>query len=149
MTDAPPVDFSVTYEWWEGSLPPPYHYSYRITMDRTGGVIRFVAGYAFQNPPTWTATFPVPEATRAELHARLSAAGPLPPAAEAAQSVGGSIASLEWSSGGRTVTLSSQGKGDKRPTFDDLAESVRRLVPAELWGDLHARLRAFQKGETQ
>ena len=142
MTHAPPADFTVTYEWQEGSLPPPHHYSYRITIGPTGGEIRFVPGYTFQDPPTWRESFAVPEAARTELYARLSAAGPLPPADEADQSVGGSIASLKWRGG--TVTLSSQVERDRRPVFDDLAERLRRLVPAELWSDLQARRRAFQ-----
>lgn len=141
-----PADFAVTYEWQEGSLPPPDHYSYRIRIAADGGDIRFVPGYGFQNPPVWRETFPVSLTQRAELHAWLAETGPLPPDPQAARSVGGSLASLEWTAAGQVTTLSSQARGRERQRFDDLANAVRGLVPRDLWRDLQDRFASFQKG---
>jgi hypothetical protein len=60
-----PEDFKVIYYWDVGSLPPPHHYSYTITIGPDAeGEIEFVAGYAglsFDNPSIWIEEFEVSE----------------------------------------------------------------------------------------
>src|SRR5262245_35527834 len=36
LPDTRPEDFQVTCEWSEGSLPPPFHYEYTITITSIG-----------------------------------------------------------------------------------------------------------------
>ena len=47
--DTRPADFNVIYEWQEGSLPPPYHYEYTITIKADGqGQIVMIPDYRLQ-----------------------------------------------------------------------------------------------------
>lgn len=53
-----PHDFALTYTWQEGSLPPPGHYEYTITLDHEGhGEVVLVPDYSFNSPPEWRETF--------------------------------------------------------------------------------------------
>jgi hypothetical protein len=60
-----PEDFRVIYNWDVGSLPPPHHYSYTITIGPGGeGEIEFVAGYeslSYDDPSIWIEEFRVSE----------------------------------------------------------------------------------------
>jgi len=62
---ATPADFALVYSWREGSLPPPYHYSYTISLQPDGaGELVFVPGYSGGETPIWTETFSVSSAQR-------------------------------------------------------------------------------------
>ncbi|HUT36408.1 MAG TPA: hypothetical protein VNE39_23175 [Planctomycetota bacterium] len=49
-----PADFGFRYDWREGSLPPPYHYEYTISVSPEGeGTIVFRPDYPEHDVPAW------------------------------------------------------------------------------------------------
>jgi len=67
----PPADFSLRYAWREGSLPPPYHYAYRITLAADGsGAMQLVPDYPGPDVPVWDVPFTRSAAEVAQLHAQ-------------------------------------------------------------------------------
>ena len=57
-----PNDFSVRYEWVAGSMPPPYHYEYMITIGPgTGGEVVLRPDYSGMDAPEWSESFSVSE----------------------------------------------------------------------------------------
>jgi hypothetical protein len=55
---APPADFSLRYTWRAGTLPPPYHYDYRIVLHADGsGKMIMVPNYPAPDVPMWEESF--------------------------------------------------------------------------------------------
>src|SRR5690242_15643215 len=58
--DAPterPADFTASYHWAEGSLPPPFHYEYTIDVAADGTVtLTYVPDYPNEGVPEWVET---------------------------------------------------------------------------------------------
>jgi hypothetical protein len=145
---AMPADFELEYQWQEGSLPPPHHYSYRILLRADGsGVVTMIPGYSFQQPPTWTEPFAIAAADLTSLHEFMRARG-MPDRKWKTRDqhiVGGSHSSLRWLANGKTADVSSQLAESDRALYGEIVDAVRTRVPDALWSDLLARLRKFQE----
>jgi len=138
--DTRPIDFDLVYEWHEGSLPPPYHYEYTITINPAGqGQIVMVPDYAFSNPPTWTETFTVTPTTLDQfyqlaidkgLFAQRWQARPDPP-------VGGSYDVLKVTAHGQQITIPSFVDQTQAKAAKDMSTAVRALVPQNIWDKLN------------
>lgn len=54
-----PNDFTVKYNYVSGTIPPPYHYEYNVSIDAKGnGIISYKPDYVFDT--LWTETFKLP-----------------------------------------------------------------------------------------
>lgn len=136
-----PGDFSVTYNWYEGSVPPPYHYEYMITIEANGaGLVTYSPDYPGTDVPTWTEPFTLDTPQMDALYTQLRDLNVFNMAwSEADQvPVGGSHSNLTLFADGRTVDI---------PAFPasaaDQAESAKSavvaVVPAEIWDRLSAQ----------
>lgn len=138
---ARPPDLRVTYEWYEGSLPPPYHYAYTITVDPSGqGRMTLVPDYSGDGVPVWTETFVVPAGRLDDLYRVFLAQGlaktawrqrDVPP-------VGGSHQALLVTTGGRQVRVADYLIDEQRRAAAAIFDAVKALVPK----DVRARLLA-------
>lgn len=140
--DTRPTDFSLVYEWQEGSLPPPYHYEYTITIDPTGqGQIVMVPDYSFSNPPTWTETFTITPAALDQLYRLLIDKGLFAQGWQAQQDppVGGSFDSLHVTAHGRQITVPSFVIQTQANAAEDIATAARALVPQPIWDKLNTQ----------
>jgi hypothetical protein len=55
------LDFNIKYHWVEGSLSPPYHYEYSLSIVSDGsGTIIFRPDYEMPGVPVWKRDFIVP-----------------------------------------------------------------------------------------
>jgi hypothetical protein len=64
-------DFSINYHWNNGSLPPPYHYGYTITVNAKGqGKFLMQAGY--EQKSVWQEAFQVAAPDLSQLYQTLS-----------------------------------------------------------------------------
>ena len=71
-----PDDLLITYEWREGSLPPPYHYAYTFRLEADGaGEVTLVPDYPWADVPVWTEPFAVSRAEVDSLYATMVAQG--------------------------------------------------------------------------
>lgn len=141
---ATPGDFAFEYNWIAGTMPPPHHYEYTITVGPSGaGTIRFHPDYPSHKSPVWTEKFEVPRERLDAAYREMKEAGVFdkdwreqtdPP-------VGGNYSWLQATANGRTV---------KPPAFPadpgrlpEIYKTVNGLVPQKVWDDLNARREKF------
>lgn len=136
-----PADFTVRYAWQEGSLPPPYHYSYTVSIAADGaGLVEYIPDYSFSDPPKWVETFTVTTDQLDALYTTLRSLDVFStPWSETDDiPVGGSSSTLEVTASGTTYTV---------PAFPARAEAdadaaksaVSAMVPGEIWARLTAQ----------
>jgi hypothetical protein len=133
--DSRPADFKVVYDWQEGSLPPPYHYEYTITLAPDGqGQIVMVPDYAFSNPPTWTETFTVTPAQLDQFYRLLIDKGLFTQRwqAQADPPVGGSYDSLKITAHGQQIAIPSFVISAQAAAAKDISAALRALVSPDL-----------------
>ena len=138
---ARPDDFSVTYDWYEGSLPPPYHYEYTVSIAADGaGQVVYTPDYPGGETPTWTEDFALDAAQLDALYAQVRDLGVLTTTWSEADDipVGGSHSTLTIVASGKTIDI---------PAFparmaeqaDSAKSAVYSAVPAEIWDRLAAQ----------
>jgi hypothetical protein len=137
-----PDDFSLVYEWREGSLPPPYHYEYTITVQADGLVtLTMVPDYPGAGVPVWTESLTLDAGALDTLFALLVAedafttnwrAEDLPP-------VGGGLDWLTLTANGRTVELPPYPIEAQAASADRIQDAVIALVPQDIWDKLNAQ----------
>ncbi len=140
--DTRPADFNLVYEWQEGSLPPPYHYEYTITIDPAGqGQIVMVPDYAFSNPPTWTETYALTSAALDQLYRLLIDKGlfTLRWQAQDQPPVGGSSHSLHVTAHGQQITIPSFVIQTQANAAEDISMAIHALVPPNIWDKLNTQ----------
>jgi hypothetical protein len=143
----PPGDFSLRYDWREGSLPPPYHYEYTITLAADGsGAITMTPDYPGAEVPVWEEPFTVAPEAVDQLHDLLLAQGLLRERWREQDSppVGGSSASLEVTTGGRTVELPAFPVDDQAERVAAMHAAVEALVPQPIRDDLERRRAEYE-----
>lgn len=143
-------DLRVIYDWEEGSLPPPHHYSYRIIVHANGtGQVEFVPGYSFQNSPTWIEPFTVSLADVEMLYGRMNSSKVFSKVWRKRESraVGGSLSLIDWVANGKTGRIPSTLEQRDQAAYDAMVDHIRSLVPPGLWTDLQARRTEFMKGQ--
>ncbi len=137
-----PTDFNLVYEWQEGSLPPPYHYEYTITIDPAGqGQLVMVPDYAFSNPPTWTETFTLTPAQLDQLYQSLFDKGLFDQHWQAQEQppVGGSHDSLRVTAHGQQITIPSFVIPTQANAAEAIGTAIHALVPQTSWNKLNAQ----------
>ena len=138
--DTRPADFNLVYPWQAGSLPPPYHYEYTITIDSAGqGQIVMVPDYSFSNPPTWTEPFVLTTAALDQLYRLLIDKGLFTQRwqAQTDPPVGGSYDSLHVTAHGQQIAIPSFVLPTQVTAAEDLSAAVRTLVPQNIWNRLN------------
>lgn len=143
----PPADLSLRYDWREGSLPPPYHYEYTITLAADGaGAMTMVPDYPGPGVPVWEEPFTAAPEEVAALYGLMLDQGLLserwreldqPP-------VGGSSASLEVTAGGRTVRIPAFPAEGQQGRAAAIFAAVEAVVPPAIRDDLEARRAAYE-----
>ena len=115
-----------------GSLPPPYHFSWTITLPPDGpGTLAYAAGYT---TPAGR-SFAVDPARRAALVAAMEAAG-VPTRrwrAEEPPLVGGSSSGIEVRSAGRTLVIPGALPRDDEERLAPVRAAFSDAVPEEVW----------------
>lgn len=141
-TGAAPDDFTLRYEWRAGSLPPPYHYEYTISVGPDGGgVIVMVPNYPGEGVPEWREEFTLTRAELDGLYQLLTEQGLLSERwrEEDQPPVGGSYAWVVVTAGGRQVELPSFVEAGQRPRAEAMYAAIEALVPQATRADLEAR----------
>ena len=139
-----PDDFTLTYTWAEGSVPPPHYYEYTITVvPPDQGHIAFLPDYTANAPPTWERAFHPDLTSRILVFNWLRATGRLgqswPTSVDAA--LGGETGYLDVSTGGRRTHLAVHllPEAERRALHNALCA----IVPAIIWQELEARHRQY------
>lgn len=139
-------DYSLTYEYRAGSMPPPFHHEYTIRLGPHGaGEILYSPDYPNHHPPVWRETFTVPQADWVELCAMVDKTvlhTTWSPTQRHA--VGGSQEWLEVAEGDTRVSVPAQLEERDEKKIRTVYDRLRALVPDELWKSLQARREAYE-----
>jgi hypothetical protein len=146
--DTRPSDFNLVYEWHEGSLPPPYHYEYTITLGPDGqGQIEMLPDYASDRTPHWTETFSVTPAAFDQFYRLLSDKGLFTQRWQAMSDtpVGGGSESLLVTAHGRQISIPPYVILLQTAAAEDMATATRALVPQSLWDKLNMQREQYMQ----
>ena len=138
-TNSRPDDFSITYQWQEGSLPPPFHYEYRITLQPTGqGEVVMIPDYPSEQVPTWTETFTVQPVALDNLYQVMVDNGLFTHNWRAQENppVGGSSQSMVVTAHGEQITIPAYVMPGLETTVTEMYSAVTALVPPNAWATL-------------
>lgn len=135
-----PDDFQIEYYWETGSLPPPYFYSYKISIGPGNhGEINFQADYSDEDPPVWIENIEVSDAELGQLYQMLHEMGMFEKEWQQAADTpdGGSVSKLSGDAYGYEFAIPSfvagkQQEKDARALY----EYIETLVPQETWEKL-------------
>jgi hypothetical protein len=142
-----PDDLLLTYAWSEGSLPPPYHYSYTIRVQADGaGEVTMIPDYAGEGVPVWTEPFTVPQADLDRMYRTMVERGLLSEDWRAVDDppVGGSSATMSAVAEGRIVEIPAFLEAAQSGRADAIYAALRQVVPEALFADLEARRAAYE-----
>lgn len=143
-----PDDFSISYQYNSGSVPPPYYYEYTITMTPAGqGEIQLVPDHAAESVPQWTETFELDDQTIDELYSLLVSEGAFsnnwqeasPPRLGAPSEV------VQITAQGQQMQIPAQVAGEQNRTKDKLTKAIKALVPESVWQSLKNRHTQYSK----
>jgi hypothetical protein len=141
-----PEDFRLVYQWWAGSMPPPYYYEYRLEMEGSGSAwIILTPDYPSPTVPAFTENFSLSPAELDDLYQKLAGQGLFSQRwqAEEYPPVGGSTWLLEATAAERNVRLLSYTVERQQPQAEQIAEAVQAVVPAEVWERLEAKRQEY------
>lgn len=134
-----PADFSLRYEWNEGSLPPPYHYEYIIRVGPDGvGAVVMIPDYPTEGVPEWREAFAVDASTLDALYALMVAQGVFTTEWREAGDipVGGPVEWVEVTANGRTVEVPGYPIEAQAEAMAPVYAAVNALVPPDLMAGL-------------
>lgn len=136
-----PQDFTVTYDWRDASVPPPYHHEFSILIGPgANGKIDFWPDYPMhQGTPTWTESFMV-ELTQLDRLYHLLSNEDLFNRSEIDYtdgSVGGSSERIEIVAGGKTFVLKSNNKSEMK--IKKVTMAIQSIVPGAAWSKLNSQ----------
>ena len=141
-----PADFQLEYFWRGGTVPPPYHYEYRVRLDASGkGEVLFHPDYPSEQPPEWREPFAVPPLELQRLYQQmmerkvLGQQWELIPDGEAP--IGGELESLEIVVNAQRYTVPSAIVDASR--VDVIYRLIRSLVHETTWQSLMERREAY------
>jgi hypothetical protein len=143
-----PDDFHILYEWQEGSLPPPYHYEYTITISPTGAAeIVMIPDYPSDETPAWTESFTVDSAQMDALYDTLITNGLLDHnwSAQDDPPVGGSSQSVTITANDQQIEIPSFVLPEQQSSAAAIHAAIEALVPQEIWDRLNAQREQYME----
>jgi hypothetical protein len=147
-----PADLLVTYEWYEGSLPPPYHYEYSIKLQADGaGEVTMIPDYPGEGVPVWSEPFSVSRPELNTLFGVMVAEGLFRENWQAMEAppVGGSSEQLTVVAEGRTVKIPAFPIRTQQERAEAIIGALRDVVPTTIFADLEARRAAYEAEHEQ
>jgi guanosine-3',5'-bis(diphosphate) 3'-pyrophosphohydrolase len=141
-----PSDFHLEYAWREGTVPPPYHYEYRILLDASGNAeVLFRPDYPSEQPPEWSESFTVSLEELQGLYWRIVEGGILgrrwEPIPDEEALIGGELESMEIVENGRHHQIPSSIVDASR--VESVYQHIRSLMPETIWQSLMNRREAY------
>lgn len=140
-----PQDFSFTYNWHQGSMPPPYYYQYTIEVNQNGvGKLTYIPDYPMEGqsaPPSWTHEFELSLDKMNEIY-RLSAGRGLHKKKWTEwNKVGGAYSWMKIDIAGKEYEISGDANENKKAK--ELFSTVYNLVDEKVWNEMRAKKKAY------
>ena len=144
-----PDDFSLSFSWSTGTLPPQYRYDYVITIGPgTQGEFDYVPGYGDANDANrWVVPFSISEEQLQEIYAYFLQNGSFNTKWKSGQMlIGGSTTSLILTAFGKEhqVPSISELEDADRQKVENAQNFIRGFVPQTVWDEMNKRQAAFE-----
>lgn len=134
-----PTSFVLTYEWQEGSVPPPHYYTYTIRLgpDSVGEII-FHPDYAFNNPPVWVEKLEFSTEKFNELFALMAQKAVFSKQWHLAPGVstGGKLERVEGTANGEHFSVPYPLETNDAQLMAEVYRSIQSFVPSPVWAKL-------------
>ncbi|MBA3533220.1 MAG: hypothetical protein H0T73_14970 [Ardenticatenales bacterium] len=148
-TETRPADFQLEYNWQAGSLPPPYHYEYTISIgpDAQGEIV-FQPDYPSDKTPVWREPLTVTEANLDAIYALAREKGLFSETWQEATDapVGGRVEWLEVTANGQQISLPAfMEQNAQTIASQELYEAIRDLVPEATWEKLETQRAQYEQ----
>jgi hypothetical protein len=151
VPDSRPDDFGLILDWDNGALPPPYHYSYSITIGPVlVGQFSYQPGYAPENQvEVWNKEFSLENKDLDALYKILAEKGMLRENWATGQPLlGGQGSNLDITASGKDYHIPSVSMltRSEREKVEVVFEIIRGYVPQSIWDEIAARQAKFEAG---
>ena len=144
-----PDDFSLSFSWNTGSLPPQYHYTYTITIDSGGkGEFTYQPGYEQDEVDLWQITFTLTAQEMDNLYQYIAENELMRSSwKEGKKLLGGSGTSMRITADGKEyhVPSISEVTDDDRTTINAAMDYINNLVPKNIWDEMNARQQEYSE----
>jgi len=143
-----PDDFSISFYWNTGSLPPKYHYKYVITLGPgLQGEFEYQPGYDQDQAYFWSTTFSVSESAFDDLFSTLQQESILKSRWNTGEGlIGGSTTDLIITAYGKEYHIPSihKLKTLDQARVETAMDAIRAVVPQSVWDEMEARQTAYE-----
>lgn len=142
--DSPP-DFAVAVSHADGSVPPPFHAEWDLTVDRRGrGLIVYVPDYPGKGVPRYRVRFKADAGELDRLRESLREEGLLEGDIEEADGppVGGDVDTATFTADGESFKVPAF-SAEGEPSLATVMKQIRGVVPAGVWRNFAERRRAY------
>ena len=141
----PPDDFAITVHHVDGSLPPPDHVEWTLTVDDDAqGKLDYTPDYPAEDVPTFSAQFDVEGAGMADLYDGLADNDLLRSQDQSGEApVGGASVSATVTADGETHEIPAYADGSA--PLHPVERLIHRLVPRQVWNDFAKRREAYDE----
>jgi hypothetical protein len=146
---AAPQDFSLSFYWDTGSLPPQYRYEYVITIGPgTQGELDFIPGYGnAESSDRWVTSFEIASEALEDVYAFFVENGLLRSRWKTSRGlIGGSSTAIILKAFGKETHIPSisELEGDDKQLIEQAMDVIRGVVPASVWDEMNLRQMEFE-----
>ena len=139
-----PDDFSLSFDWNTGALPPKYRYAYVITIGPgPQGEFEYISGYDSSNESNrWVTSFPLSKEKLGELYSYLENQDILRTRWNTGRGlIGGSTTSLILTAYGKEYQIPSinELKDADKILIEEVMDEIRGYVPDSIWDEMNNR----------
>ena len=156
-----PKDFHVRYEWFSGTVSPPYQYMYTVEVgpDSRGKIVFGPTSRAGSDgpvvehePPPWTETFAVSDEDMSQLFELMSKSGVFnkrwKEAPPREQVIGGRAQWMRVEGNGESIQTPVTLKSEDRDAVEKVYDAIRSLAPKPLWIKLESQRQRYVEDYT-
>jgi hypothetical protein len=146
-----PDDFSLSFDWNTGALPPKYHYTYGITIGPgTQCEFEYISGYdSSVESNRWITPFTLSKDALEELYRYLKNQEIFRASWETGRGlIGGSTTSLIITAYGKEYQIPSisELEGADKKLVEEAMDMIRGYVPESIWEEMNDRQARYEEG---
>jgi len=145
-----PNDFSLSFDWNTGALPPKYHYSYVITIGSGAqGEFKYISGYDQSDDSNqWVTSFTLSKKELEKLYAYMEKQDIFRTSWNTGRGlIGGSTTSLIITAHGKEYQIPSisELKEVDKVLVEDVMDEIRGYVPDSIWEEMNDRQTRYEE----
>ena len=144
-----PEDFSLSFYWDTGSLPPQYHYAYVVTIGPgLQGELDFIPGYGnTEGAHQWVTAFEISSEALQDVYTFFAENDLLRSRWQTGRGlIGGSSTSIILKAFGKETHIPSisELKNEDKQLIEQSMNVIRALFPASVWDEMNTRQMEFE-----